>query len=192
VLDTILIILSGILTLVSVVPYLRAIIKGTTKPRVVTWLVWSILTGIAAAATFSDGQYPTAILLTFATIATLSVVVVGWHRGDKKIERLDIACLIAAFAGIVLWQVFNAPAIAVIATIAIDFVGGIPTLIHAWKKPHEETAITFFLWASAGLCTLIVVSHWTVTSAAYPLFLVAMNIIIATIIIIGQKRSKVR
>ena len=52
-LQTVLIILSSVLTGVAALPYLRDVLQGKTKPRVVTWLVWTVLSGIAAAASFS-------------------------------------------------------------------------------------------------------------------------------------------
>jgi uncharacterized membrane protein YeaQ/YmgE (transglycosylase-associated protein family) len=89
----------------------------------------------------------------------------------------------------VLWQVFNAPEIAIIATILIDLVGGIPTLVHAWKKPHEETAITFFLAFLGAVCTLAVVAEWTITSVAYPIYLVIINLAFFAVTYFGQKRN---
>ena len=151
---TILVILSSIFTVASVVPYIIEIIKGKTKPRVVSWFTWSVLTAIAGIASYIDGQYPTAILMLLVTIETLLVVIIGWKHGDKRIERFDIVCLVGALIGIILWQIFNSPAIAVIAAVSIDLIGGLPTLVHSWKKPNEETWQTFFLAFLGALCTV--------------------------------------
>jgi hypothetical protein len=187
-----LIILSSIFTIASAIPYLIDIVRGKTKPKVVTWLVWSSVTAISGAASFVDGQYPAAILLLFATLQALSIVIFGWTRGVKKLERLDIVCLVGALVGIVLWQLFDSPAIAVIATIIIDLVGGVPTFVHSWKKPREETWITFMLMAMGGICTLIVVTDWRVTAFAYPLYLVLLNLSYVTIILGRRSVKRVR
>lgn len=184
----ILVALSSILTVAAVIPYLIEVIKGTTKPRVVSWFVWSLLTSIACAAAFVDGQYPTGILLLFASLETLSVVILGWKHGDKKIERLDIICLIGALVGLVLWLVFDSPAVAVVAMVAIDLLGGIPTLVHSWKKPHEETAITFFLSFLGATCILFLMTDWRITAFAYPLYLVVANFVF-TVVIVARKRK---
>lgn len=185
--STIIISLSAILTIASVIPYLIEILRGNTKPRVVTWLTWSVLTAIACVAAFVDGQYPTAILLLFSTLETSAVVVLGWHLGDKKFELLDVMSLIGATVGIILWLIFNSPAIAVIATVTIDLIGGIPTLVHSWRKPHEETWITFLIAAIGAGLTLLVISDWRITAFAYPLYIVGMNMLI-TFVIIGRGR----
>ena len=151
-----LIILSAILTFIGVVPYTLDILKGKTKPRVVTWFVWSVLTGIAAVASYVDHQYPAAILSFMAMMGTAMIVVLGYRNGDRRFERVDFLCLGGAGVGLVLWWYFNSPAIAIIASIMIDFIGAVPTLIHSWKKPHEETWIVFLLSFLGALCTVAV------------------------------------
>lgn len=175
--------LSSILTVASAIPYMIEIVRGSTKPRVVSWLTWSTLTAIASAAALVDGQYPTAILLLFATLETLLIVMLGWKHGDKKIGRFDAICLMVAMIGVLLWQIFNSPAIAVIATVSIDLIGGLPTMIHAWKKPYEETWLTFLLAFLGAVCTLLVIDSWRITAAMYPIYLVIINLLFTVIVL---------
>ncbi len=182
-----LIILSGIFTIGCAIPYAIQIIRGKTKPRIVSWFTWSLLTGIACAASFADRQYATGILLVFATLETLLIVILGLRHGDRHIERFDIVCQIAAFIGMVLWLVFNSPALAVIAAVTIDLIGALPTFKHAWQKPSEETAITFVMAGLGGLCTLLVVDSWKITAIMYPIYLVVVNAA-QTAVIVGRSK----
>jgi hypothetical protein len=129
-----LIILSGVVTIVAAVPYLIEIIRGKAKPRIVSWFTWSLLTGIGCAAAFAEGQVASGVLLLCATIEVLLIAVLGFKHGDRKFERFDIVCQIAALAGLLLWFIFNSPAIAVVAAVAIDLVGALPTFKHSWLK----------------------------------------------------------
>jgi len=182
-------ILSGVLVAGSAVPYVIEIIKGKTKPRIVSWFTWSLLMAIALAASLADHQYPAALLLAFDMIGTLSVVVLGWRHGDRKVERFDIICQAAALLGVALWFVFKSPAIAVLATVAIDFVGSLPTLKHSWQKPYEETALTFLLSAAAGLCTVLIANSQKVTAIAYPLYIFGINVLLSVIIFARHKHA---
>jgi hypothetical protein len=184
---TALIILSSLLTVVSAIPYIVAIIRGTTKPRVVSWLIWSVLTAIAGVASYADGQYAAAILMLFVTLETLAVVVLGLKHGDRKFARLDIVCLLGAAAGIILWQIFDSPAFAVLATLLIDLLGGIPTLVHSWRKPFEETWQTYALSSLASVCTVIAAGNWQITSVAFPLYLVAINLVLAVLLLLRRR-----
>ena len=186
------IILSSVLTFIAVIPYLVDIVRKKTKPRIVTWIIWSLITIISAVASLVDGQYATSILLFSLSIETFSVVLLGWKHSDKKIERLDVFCFAGAMIGLILWLIFNSPALAVIATVMVDFIGGLPTLVHCWKKPDEETAVTYFIASIGALCTLIIVIDWQITSVAYPMFIFMINLIFAAVIVFRKRHLKTK
>jgi hypothetical protein len=188
----VIIVLSSIITIGAAVPYIIEIVRGKTKPRVVSWFTWTLITAIASAASFADRQYPAAILSLCAAIETMAVVILGFKYGDRKFEKIDIICQVGAIVGVVLWLTFNSPAIAVAATVVIDLVGCIPTLIHSWQKPNEETWLTFLLSAAGGGLTLLVVDSWKVTAVAYPLYILLINIIIAVCILIRLRYTVVK
>lgn len=129
-----LMILSGCISLAGTVPYIVDTIKGKTKPRLASWLVWGLLTGIAALASFSEGHYPAAVLATCMTASCILVAVIGvLKNGTVSLEKFDVTCLLLAAFGIVLWQLLDSPAIAIIAVVAIDAIASLPTVRHAWK-----------------------------------------------------------
>lgn len=184
-----LIALSGIITIVAAVPYLIEIVRGKTKPRIVSWFTWTLLTGIACAASFADHQYATGILMLCATIEVALVVVLGFKHGDRKFERFDIVCQIAAFVGLALWLIFNSPAIAVLAAVTIDLIGSLPTFKHSWQKPHEETWITYALCGVGGGITVFIAGSWAATAIAYPLYILLVNLVMAAVILASPHRK---
>lgn len=187
--QAVLITVSGVLTVLCIIPYVIEILRGKTKPRIVSWFTWTLLTGIACAASFSDGQVAAGVLMACATLATAIVVVLGLKYGDRHFERTDIVCQVAALVGLVLWFVFDSPAVAVIAAVTIDLVGCIPTIKHSWKKPHEETWITFALAGVGGVLTLTATGAWAITAVAYPLYIVLANGVIVAAILRSPHRS---
>ncbi len=50
-----LLILAGILEASTAIPYIRDIRKGRTKPAIVSWITWMVLSGIAGTAAFVEG-----------------------------------------------------------------------------------------------------------------------------------------
>jgi heme O synthase-like polyprenyltransferase len=185
---TTLIVISSVVTVASVMPYLLDILKGKTKPRVVSWFTWSVLTAIASAASLADHQYASAVLTLCATIETAMVVTLGIVKsGDRTLEKFDIYCLSGAVVGLLLWLLFNSPAIAVAASVIIDFVGMLPTIKHTWQKPHEETRLTFVLASIGGLCTVFAASDHRITAVAYPVYIVFANALLAAIIIVRHR-----
>jgi len=193
-LKIIIIMLSSFLTVVAFIPYIVDILKGVTKPRIISWFLWTILSSIACVAALIEHQYPTAILMLVSAFGTLAICLLGWRFGDKDISRVDIICLSGALFGIALWKLFDSPAIAVIFMIAIDFIAGIPTLFHAWNKPNEETLTTFVLSFAGAILTLLVIENWQITSFAFPLFLVLVNFEFMLVVVLRRLflRSKKR
>jgi hypothetical protein len=40
--------LAGVLTIVDAIPYLRDVLRGSTRPHRGTWLIWSVLASLSA------------------------------------------------------------------------------------------------------------------------------------------------
>lgn len=182
-----LVILSNFLSIVSTFPYLVGVVKGVIKPRIITWVIWSILTGVSCIASLFEGQFITMILLIVTTVLTSSVAILGWRHGDKQIKRLDIACFVCAIIGVIVWRLTSSPSLAVIVMLIADLMGGLPTLIHSWQKPNEEEWRAFSISAVGSLCTLIAVNSFKITAFAFPLYLVVMGATYSTIIIARRK-----
>lgn len=186
----VLIVLAGIISIISVVPYFIDVVKHKTKPRIVSWFTWTVLTVIASAAAFSDQAYASAFLTLGGSIATASIVMVGLKYGDRNFERFDIACLAGAMAGLVLWLMFGSPEIAIIATLIIDFIGALPTLKHSWQKPQEETASAFIISSFAAFVSLFAVEQIGISNLSFPLYLFLMNAAIAATIVLRKRALK--
>lgn len=184
---TLFLILASVITIVSVLPYLRDILKGTTKPNLVSWITWTLLTGIATAAQISAHEYVAAIFTGSATIETTAVVVLGIRHGYVKYTMFDLVCQVAAIVGIILWQLFNSPAIGVMASVIIDFIGALPTMRHSWISPGEETWLAFALASLGAAFGILALSTYNWVNLPYALYIVVVNMVIVGIII-GRKR----
>jgi hypothetical protein len=49
-----LLVLSSLITVVAVIPYLNAVAQGRDEPRIATWIVWAALAWVGAAASLSQ------------------------------------------------------------------------------------------------------------------------------------------
>ena len=166
-----LILLSSLLATASTLPYIRQTLRHQTQPRLVTWGTWSALTAMAAAASFSAGDYPSGVFSLIGTLATAAVVVVALRFGDPGFGLLDGACLALVVTGLGLWIVVGQPGIDVVMACVFDLIGLVPTAVHAWRHPEQETTLTFALIAAAGLAAgLAAWGTWSVTALAYPLY----------------------
>lgn len=184
----ILAIIAAVIAVFSTVPYLIDIVKRKTKPNIVTWFTWTLLTGIAAAAAFAAGEPKTALLSLGSAICTGAVVILGLKYGIAKLSLFDALCQIGAIAGLILWWIFNTPEIAIAFVLLIDFIAMLPTLRHSWIKPEEETWQTFMIGVVAATFTLIALSQYTFAGLALPLYLWVANLVMALTIIYRRKK----
>lgn len=178
------------LSICAVIPYLIDVIKGKTKPNIVSWFTWTLLTGIATVATFAAGEFRTALLILGSTFCSLSVVLLGVRYGFAKMSKFDLFCQLGAMVGLVLWLVFDSPVLAIVTTVVVDFIGMLPTLRHAWIEPNEETWQTFAIAVIAASLTISVLNDLSVASLLYPMYLVFANITITGVVIARRSHEK--
>ena len=184
----ILLIIASILTIGAVIPYIRDIRKGTTKPNLVSWITWTLLTGIATAAQISAGEFFAAGLSGSPAFGTTLVIIFGLRHGFVKYGRFDIFCQIAAVVGIILWQLFDSAAIGVVAAVVIDFIGGLPTIRHAWKKPNEETWQAFAIACLGAVFGIAALDTFNWVTLPYAIYLVLINLTFTSVILARRKR----
>ncbi len=175
-------IIGGFLSIAAVAPYIRDVIARKTKPRIVSWFNWSLLTGIATAAAIADKQYPSAVLTATGALATMLVVIFGLRCGDRKFEVFDVLCQLGALTGLILWVIFKQPWVAITATVVIDFIATLPTLKHAWQKPHEETLSAFTLSMIGGIFTLLATTQARISGLLFPVYIVFINATLVAIL----------
>ena len=185
---SIFLIISAILTVAAVVPYILDIRKGLTKPNLVSWITWTLLTGIATAAQISAGELVAATFSGSAVLGTALVVIFGLRHGYVKYARFDVVCQIAAVVGIILWQLFDSPAIGVIAAVTIDFIGALPTIRHAWNKPGEETWQTFGIAGVGGIFGIAALTTFNLVTLPYAIYIILINFSFVAIILKQRKR----
>jgi hypothetical protein len=162
--------MSSLITVVAVIPYLNAVAQGRDKPKIATWIVWAALAWVGTAASLTSREIP-ATVFTFTTgLESAAVAVLGYRYGDRKFSQLDIGCLIAASFGLVMLLVLKSPTAAVITVICTDTIGTIPTWVHSWKKPYEETWITYVAFLFSEIIVLGLADFSVFTAYAYPVF----------------------
>ena len=178
----------ALLVTFSTLPYLVDIARRKTKPNIVSWLTWTILTAIATAAAFAAHEPKTALLTLGGTICTAAVVILGLKYGIAKFSRFDIFCQIGAVLGLIGWLAFDSPALGVIIPLIIDFIGALPTIRHSWLKPLEETWQTFLIGVIASALTLASLTRFNIVSLLYPVYLLIANGVLVLIILYRRRQ----
>jgi len=175
--------LAIVLTFIGYAPYFRDLFRGTTKPHVFSWLVWSIVTTIIFALQLSAGAGHGAWVTLAVALISFVIFLIGLKHGHKIIKTIDVVFLVLALLAIPLWLISNQPVLSIVLLSTIDMLGFAPTIRKSWNSPHSETlslyAITtlrhllsLFALETYNIVTMLFPSTWVVANAAFALMLI--------------------
>ncbi len=184
-----LLILAGILEASTALPYIRDIRRGTTKPAIVSWMTWMVLAGIASIAAFIEGAYASAILAMALTIESFVIVLFSLGKGHYTYTRFDAFCQAGALLGLLAWWLTDNPTAAIIGFVVTDAIGAIPTVLHAWRRPSEETFLTYALSVIANSLALYAIPAYALPDMLIPAYLLVINVLISVTLILGKRST---
>lgn len=183
--------ISALLSIASIVPYIRDIISRQTIPERASWFIWSVLGTIMFFSQLSKGASESLWFTAGQTIAVCAVFFLSLYFGTGGFVRRDYISLSIAGLGLYLWFITNDALYAMALTILVDASGAILTIIKSYQEPETETISTWIISGTSGLFGMIAVGVWNPILISYPLYITCINFIISAAILMG-KRNKIR
>ncbi len=179
---------AAIIGIAGFAPYFKDVLKGTKKPHVFTWAIWSLLTGLIFFIQITDGGGAGAWVTGLESLCCFAILAVAYANGEKNITRIDWFCFITALVAIALWLLAHQPLLAVFLVIAADILGYGPTLRKSWHKPHEETAMLYTLSSIHWLLSIVALQSLTVVNWLYPGVIFMIDIILVAELLIRRRQ----
>jgi len=150
------------LALVQVVPYVRSILQGKTRPSRVACLIWLLMDCVTLAGLIAMG-FSGAAWLTLAFIATQLVVIAllpKYGVGGKS--RFDLICfsigLLAIIGWVIIQQQFGqarfGATFAVLLTTTAVAIANVNMIRKLVKLPLTEDVLAWVLTGIAGALTI--------------------------------------
>lgn len=172
------------LTIASFFPYVRSVLRGTTKPHVFSWIIWGSTTLIVFAAQLADGGGIGAWPIGFSGAVTIYVAGLAYtKRSDITITRTDWVFLLAAATALPCWYLTADPLWAVVILTAVDVMGFGPTFRKAVSRPFDEQLTFFVLMAARNATAAVALEHYSLTTLMFPVVMAAVCIaFIATVL----------
>ncbi len=166
---TVLSIIAIVLTFAGYFPYVRAIIRGESKPHVFSWIVWGMTTFIVFFAQLQGGggrgAWPIGVS---GAIAIAVAVLAWWRRGDSSITRADWGFFLMALASLPLWYFTENPVWSVVVLTAADVLGFGPTLRKAYDHPYEENLTFWWMFTVRNSVAIAALEHFSMTTLLFP------------------------
>jgi hypothetical protein len=165
------------MTIAAHIPYLIQTIKGTNKPHIFTWVIWTVLTFIAAMVQYVGQAGPGAWVTAVTGVICVLITIFAFRNGEKNITRSDWVMFVAGLLTIPLWALTNSPLWSIILITLIDCSAFYPTFRKSWGKPHEENSFMYGFNIPRHVVSIMSIANINILTALYPAALLAMNII---------------
>jgi hypothetical protein len=184
--------LAGAITLAAIIPYVLDVLRGLTRPNVVTWFLWTLNGLILASAQSIAGASWTLSVLVASTISTAIVTVLAIPLGQSKYGVLDGICLAMALAAIGGWWWTANPLSAIVLGVLAEVFAVTPTIAKTYRAPETETPITYWVTSLATLMSLVASTKFDIANLLFPIYSVAVNTLIAVMASNGRRRRAAR
>jgi len=180
-------IIAMLIALIGYIPYIRDCIKGKTKPHVITWFTWALVSFLAFGIQFfNEGGFGSFINLFMGIICTV-IFIFGLRSGTKDITRTDWIAFVLALIAIGLWLIVKQPLLSIILVVFIDIMSFLPTILKGWKKPYTETPITFALSSVKNGLSIYALSANSLVIVIYPAYALIANALFVIMLLMRRR-----
>ena len=174
--------LAAALAFVGLIPYIRSILEGKTKPNRASWLIWVASATILLFSYHSSGATTTIWLAAAYALIPAIIFLLSIKYGVGGYTKLDVICMAGALIGLMLWVLTDNPVVALYVNIAIDALGFMPTIKKAYLQPGTENTTGWFIGGMlAASLNVLALTTWELKIALYPIFLLIANTTVAVL-----------
>jgi hypothetical protein len=182
-------VLAGVMSVANTVPYVRDVVRGTTRPHRGSWLIWAVTAIVVYASQRADGASWSLIMAGAQAVLTAFVFLLSIRRGEGGLSSRDASMIALAAAGVAGWMVADEPFVATACVIAADLIAAGLMVPKTYRDPTSETFATFALASVGGALAAGAVGAADPSLLLYPLYFCAVNGAIA--VLIAQRRARV-
>jgi len=189
--------LSGVLVVISVIPYALRTYQGKTKPNITSWSLWTLI-GAALLVTYrssgaSDNVWPAIFGFTNPLLVTCISL---WRNGAReKLTNVDWVCLVISITSLLLWYLTRnqkeMAQFALYLAILADGAAAIPTIVYAWSQPKDERPVPWLLFSLGYGVALFAITDHTFANYILPLYMFLGTFIISVPLVRYQLRHKI-
>jgi hypothetical protein len=179
--------LAGILQLVATAPYLRDVLRGTTKPQRATWAIWATLSFVVLASQWASGATWSLTLTIGQALSCGAVLALSLRHGVGGVTRLELALLGLAALGVAGWLLVDDPVVATCSVVVADIVAVALMLPKTYRHPGSETLATYAIGVVSTLFALAAAGSTAASLLIYPVYILFADGAVAAVILLRRR-----
>jgi hypothetical protein len=156
---------------------IRDIIKGKTKPNLVTWFFWALAPLVGTFLQLKAGAGLSVLPVFLAGFFPLIIFILALVRRNAhwKITIFVIFCGVFSFIALVLWVLTKRADISILFAILSDLLAAVPTLVKSWNFPETETAAGYVPGIFNNILGLLVIKNWSFSIYSFGIYFIILN-----------------
>ncbi len=189
--------ISGMLVLLSAVPYAWRVFQRKIKPNIIGWSLWSFI-GLSLLLNYrnvgaEDNIWPAIFGFTNPLIITLLAI---WRKGEKiRFSAIEYFCVFLSLTSMILWWCWlgnpNYSQYALYIAIIADTFAAIPTAIWVLKNPGEDRPFMWFVFAIGYGLAIFSVKEHNIANYSLPVYMFLMAVTITVPLIRHRLKTKI-
>lgn len=183
-------IIAGIIGIIGYIPYVRDILKGSTRPDRASWFIWLLEYTALFIAQVKAGGEGTLWIIGSQLFGVICICALSSKYGVGGFDRhsrilLFIVCIVLA-----IWYFSNSAGTAILLLLAVEISGVLLTVRKVYRQPGSETLIMWILMAVAGILGVAAVGmSEAFILYIYPAALIVMGLGVVAASWAGTKRT---
>jgi hypothetical protein len=175
-------VLAGVVGVVDTVPYVRDILRGSTRPHRGTWFIWGMLAVVVCVSQRADGASWSLVMAGTQAVLTTFIFVLAIRRGEGGLSATDGLLIAIAAGGMAAWVVVDEPLVATACVIVADLIAAAMMVPKVHRDPGSETLVTFALAGAGGALAAGAVGVVDASLLCYPVYYCLVNWALALLI----------
>jgi hypothetical protein len=188
--------ISGLLVVVSIVPYAIRTWQDKIHPNLTSWSLWALI-GLALLLTYKSsgaGSNVWPAVFGFTNPLLITLLVLKKHGRWTKMNRVEIVCLILGLIALGIWIVVHdkqeLAQYALYLAIAADISAAIPTFVFVWTQPDGDRPFAWVFFAVGYGLAIFAITEHTFSNYVLPLtmFLAALSVALPLVLYRWKKK----
>ena len=180
-------VLAALVGIANTIPYVRDILRRSTRPHRGTWVIWSVLAIVVCLSQRADGATWSLVMAGTHVVLNTVILVLAMRLGTGGVSASDTLMITIAAAGVAGWLVADQAIVATFCVIGADLVAAAMMVPKIYRDPDSETLSTFAGASLGGALAAGSVGAIEPTLLLYPLYYCLVNGALA--LLIGHRRA---
>lgn len=170
-------IVSGLLVVVSIIPYAIRTYQGKIQPNLTSWSLWTLI-GLALLLTYKGsgaGANLWPALFGFSNPLLITILVLRRKKIWERPNKVEVMCFIVGIASLTMWAVLRESRqmcqYALYLALFADVIAAIPTFTFVWSKPSGDRPFAWFSFAIGYGLALFSITEHTFTNYLLPVYM---------------------